>query len=250
MEDYSQAPPTYQYQADYQPEKQRYPNKLLITITAVLVVGLVALLVYSMLTFRVVGTNPSSRSITNLTPSLTVSFNKKLASNGLVVSGSNGIIKDSKVSGKTLTISFNYPLDASKSYTVQVASIYATSGQRITNKTYTFKPKSVSFDKLPGSQQQAIVDSQDQNQGPSADPIARYLPYGTLDFNLSATVTQGSNNQSQLVLNAQLLLSHADMSDQDAAIAQYKKEVTDYIESIGFDPSKYTINYTVVTPTE
>jgi hypothetical protein len=66
-----------------------------------------------------------------------------------------------------------------------------------------------------------------------------------LGYNLTpvyATV----DGQATLEINAQLLLSYADLSSpqsEQAAIAQYESEINQYISSFGLNPSNYIINY-------
>lgn len=78
------------------------------------------------------------------------------------------------------------------------------------------------------------------------DSILNNLPHSTLDYNLTvAQGTPGVENQ-KLALDAELLLSAADVrSGRDAAIAAYTQEVRDYITSLGLNPDSYTINYTI-----
>jgi len=72
-----------------------------------------------------------------------------------------------------------------------------------------------------------------------------HLPYRTTDFSLTADFVSGQNNQPKLTIDAKILLSQADMSSQDQAVALYKQEVLNYINSLGLNPSNYTINYSV-----
>lgn len=72
------------------------------------------------------------------------------------------------------------------------------------------------------------------------DPMFDYLPHSTLDYTLTATV----DSSNKTILNAQLFLTEADQADPSAALAQYKQEVVEYIQSVGLNPNSYTINYT------
>lgn len=74
------------------------------------------------------------------------------------------------------------------------------------------------------------------------DPILKYLPYDALDFEIKATRNEDGTVKN---LHVTLLLSDADYNTGiDAAIATYKQEALEWIKSAGFDPAKYTINYT------
>lgn len=79
-------------------------------------------------------------------------------------------------------------------------------------------------------------------QEANIDPIFKYIPHSTLDYSLT-----GASNGGQALLTAQLFLTAVDQSNPDVATAQYKQEVLDYINSVGLDPSKYTITYTTVS---
>lgn len=234
----------YQQAGYQQPEQPRNPVWLAAAVGAALFILLVVYAVYLTLTFRIVGTSPKLSNVATASPYITVSFNKNLSSNGLSVSGTEGLVTSTSVKGKNLQINLNN-MTTGNEYVVHINSVSSTSGKTIKNKDLSFKAKNIDVGNLPKEQQQTLINQQDQNQGVAADPIISHLPYGTVDFSLTAQTPDTNQDQSKLVLNAQLILSHADMSNEDAAIAQYKQEVINYIVSLGLNPNNYNIQYTV-----
>lgn len=225
-----------------QPRRSFAPLIVVVAVIAAIVIGILYVL---SLPFHLVNTTPSTASIATYTPTLDLNFNRELdnAKTATPVADQN-IIRSSSVSGKTLTINLT-SLAENKTYTITIAVVQAKDGSQIRNISLKFKPKYVPADKLPKSQQQTLLNNQDKN-GPQPDPIYGLVPYSTLDFTLQAFPTADGKG---IEVDANLLPSAADLSNEDQAIAQYKQEVVDYIKSKGLDPSKYTINYTVTQPT-
>lgn len=217
-------------------------------VIGVVLVAILGYGVYLNSVFRITGTNPNTSNVATSAPFLKINFNKPLNDTGLSVSGSGGIVRSYSASGKTVTVLLNGPLVLSRRYDVHLNSVISTGGKLITDKTISFVPKAVDYNKLPQDQQQTLLNEQDTHQGANTDPIVSHLPYGTLDFKLNDLVTTDASNKSVLVLQATILVSHADMSNEAAAVAQYKQEVLDYITSLGLKPSNYTINYTINEP--
>lgn len=225
-------------------------KKQLIFIGVLLIAAAIAIFVVSSLRFKVTGTDPKLSAVSTISPTLTINFNKQLSVKGLSVSSGNKLIRNYQISGKKLIITADTPLVIGQKYTLTIKSIQSESGSIIRDKTLTFVVKDIPYDGLSTTAQKKIISQQDQNQGLRDDPIMRNLPHSTLDFNLTGliTTTDGDNGgKGVLVLKAQLLLTASDVSNgRDAAIAQYKQEVIDYIKSIGFDPAKYTIEYQII----
>jgi hypothetical protein len=236
---------SFQQSGYQQPQQPRNPVWLATATIIALLLLLIGYMLYLSLTFRVVGTSPKLSNVATASPYIKVSFNRELSSNGLSVSGTDNLIKSTSVDGKILQVNLNN-MTTGNEYTIHINSIESTGGKTIQDKDLTFKAKNIDVSKLPKDQQQTLINQQDHNQGVAADPIVEHLPYGTLDFTLTAQTPDTNQDQSKLVLNARLLLSHADMSNEDAAVAQYKKEVTDYIVSLGLNPANYNIQYIVV----
>lgn len=197
--------------------------------------------------FHIVRTNPSSHNVASLTPFFNVEFNKPLSVNGLAVSSSPNVIQSYAVEQKTLVINLIGLMKIGTTYTIDIHSVEATGGHKLTNKIFRFMPQDIAYANLPKDQQTAIQNSPGQNDRDTLnnDPILVHLPYGTLNYNLTpvyATV----NGHATLEINAQLLLSYADLSSpqsKQAAITLYESEINQYISSFGLNPSNYIINY-------
>lgn len=75
------------------------------------------------------------------------------------------------------------------------------------------------------------------------DPIESNLPYSNFHYRIRGKHDTDGN----FFLNVEIILNSSDVRDggRQASIDRYKKEITDWITSIGFDPSKYTVSYTI-----
>ncbi|HVA11495.1 MAG TPA: hypothetical protein VNG32_05020 [Candidatus Dormibacteraeota bacterium] len=224
--------------------------KRLKVAVVVLIVGLVILTAYHLFLlskFRVVSTDPNVGQVSSAIPFFKINFNKPVAGKGLIITSNPNIIGSYKVDDKTVNISLT-PLATNEAYAITINSITATDGEVITNKAFHFTAQYINPSSLPQDQQKAIIHSQENYSSPANDPIVAHLPYSTLNFTLSAQVTPGSNGKSALVLQAVLLLNEAEMSNQTAAAVQDEQMVSNYISSLGLNPSNYTIKYAISTP--
>lgn len=87
-----------------------------------------------------------------------------------------------------------------------------------------------------------IDETSVQNGTTTADPILSKLPVSSLNYDISAL---SDNSGKVLSLSIKLNVSEVDYNTGiDEAIARYKSEALSWITSAGFDPAKYTINYT------
>lgn len=98
--------------------------------------------------------------------------------------------------------------------------------------------------------QESLLEQQQAafNKTATADPILKNLPYGTLDYNINPTFKL-IKGKRQLVLIVSVILDGADYKSSpqqlQASINQREQSARDYIKSLGFDPSKYNIEYSV-----
>ncbi len=221
--------------------------RVVLGIIVVALVGWVIIYTLGVHKFRVVSTNPATNQVSSATPFFDVTFNKPLLERGLKITSSPNIVDSYAAKGRVIDISLA-PMTINNTYIITIHSVLATDGETITNKSFRFVANYISPSNVSKKQQQAILNNQDNYSTPINDPIMAHLPYQTLNFSLSAQVTPGSNGKSGLVLQAQLLLSEADMSDQVAGVAQDKQMVVNYIQSLGLNPTKYNIEYSVSTP--
>ena len=72
------------------------------------------------------------------------------------------------------------------------------------------------------------------------DPILQFLPKETLSYKITY---DGQSN----TLKARIETNGADeRGDPAAAVEGYKKEINDWIKSVGLDPAKYKIEYSII----
>jgi hypothetical protein len=202
--------------------------------------------IYKNSQFHVVSVNPSLSNISILTPYIDVNFNDPVASK-VVATGDLFINSVQMTSSKSVRIGFDTPLNLKQKYSINLGTLTATNHQQIKNLVLVFRAGDINFNNLSKAQQQQILDKTDTLPPALNDPIISHLPYGTLDFNLTSSPTY-SNGKTSLVLNAQLLIPYAYLSDptaEQALITQYKQEVLQYITSLGLNPSNYNIQYTI-----
>lgn len=88
-----------------------------------------------------------------------------------------------------------------------------------------------------------LVSRSEESDGTTvSDPLINSLPYSTLSYGLLADTTSGS-----LVLKAELRIPESDLrgdlGSKQEVVRNYKRMVTDFIRTRGFDPAKYTIDY-------
>lgn len=112
------------------------------------------------LKFHVISTNPSIKSVSTLTPSLSIDFSKPLAASGLRVTMSPSGLRSYSVAGKKIIILFDSPLLAGQTYLLRVSAISNTSGGHIEPLTYHITPLNLNFNQLSKSQQAAILKQQ------------------------------------------------------------------------------------------
>lgn len=221
-----------------------------IVVVAIIVAGIVGISYTISLRFHMTGTTPGGNALTPYVTQLNLNFNRELEANKTATPVANqNIILSSNVSGKSITIRLNTPLRDTTTYTITLAVVQAKDGSQLHNIKFVFRPTNTPFDKLSKKQQQDLIATQDHYPAVNQDPILGHLPYSTLDFNLDAVITKNAAGKEVVEIDATLLPSAADLSNEAAAIAQYKQEVVNYIKSLGVDPNNYTINYTVTQPT-
>jgi hypothetical protein len=223
----------------------KFIKRSIVLVTFVIII-FVLITVLSSLKFHVVSTEPSIGSFPYAVSSLKINFNKDVSDNNLKLTSSPDIINSYTGSGKTITIKIK-GLAIGKKYTVELNKVQDTSGSALSNKSIVFIARNINTNILPKDEKQAILKNQENYSSPSNNPIVADLPYQTLDFDLTADVST-VNDKPGLVLDAELYLSEADMSNEAAAIQNEKNEVTSYIQSLNFNPNNYDIVYSVSTP--
>ncbi len=218
-------------------------------LVLLLLLGWGVFIFYENLHFRIISTSPGPNQMSIWTPIFKIELNKPVSNSGTSITVSPDIIYNHKVtvSGKTVTVYLNVPLDSTKTYTIDIHNITSTSGQKITDKHFTFNPIQNDRGNLPDDQREELI-RRNQQSDIYSDPILANLPYRNVDFSLVSSFGTSNNNQPSLNLQAQLLIHAAQSGDKAAAVASGKQEVVDYITSLGLDPNKYKIRYTILGP--
>ena len=194
--------------------------------------------------FHVVSTNPPVNAVSSVAPFFKINFNKTLIASSVKISSYPNVIGSYTVDGKTIDVSL-LSLNLAVPYRINVVYAESTNHAVIKNQVFYFVTKDISANDLPKDQQQAILKNQQVYPTVESDPIIKDLPHATLNYTLTAHIIKEVNNQSKLVLEAQIQLSQADNGNQAAAVANYKQQIISYIQSLGLDPNNYTIDYTV-----
>lgn len=225
-------------------------NKLVVVVVAIALAGWIGWSIYyANFVFHITSTMPKTSSVAAISPYFKVNFNRVLASEGLDVSITPNVARGVSVTNKSVIINLN-GLTVGTSYKVLIKTVHDTKNETIQNKEFVFIARDISYKSLSKDQQAAILARQDYTPSVNKDPALGHLPHSTLTYTLSGVISAGGDsNASGLSLKADLLLTGADMrSNPDAAIAQYKQQVVDYIKSLGLDPNNYVISYNVVEP--
>ena len=223
-------------------------NKLLTTIIVLIIIGLLSSLLIKPTGFRIIKTDPALKDVATFTSFIKVEFSEPIVKDSVVIPSQNNV-KRYEVSTQSVKI-FVSNLEKNKRATIAIDKVMsATTGKQLGKQKLSFKPKDKEWHQIPKEQQESVLNEQQKNKSPvQSDPIMQHLPRNTLDYKLTAVV-EGNNN---LRLQADITPSSADTRDDDTlnpvAVQQYKDAVVNYIKSLGLDPAKYKITYTVIHP--
>jgi len=180
-------------------------------------------------------------------PYIDVTFSKKITGQPNITLSPN-VLKSYEIKDKSIRLKLKQ-MSANTSYTITLNNIHASNG-KILNKRLSFKAKNIAFEKLPKDVQQAIIASQDPNDAKllTNDPLVSHLPYGNIGYNISYVITTKQSKQA-LVITISVILAGADYKQSSAAlqatIDSREQAALNYIRSLGLDPSKYDIQYSV-----
>ncbi|HKR82335.1 MAG TPA: Ig-like domain-containing protein [Candidatus Saccharimonadales bacterium] len=228
----------------------KYKNvKVAIAIILVAVVGWLSYVAYLGAMFRLVSTSPATSNFSVSSPAFKVTFSQDISEHGIAVVSDPMVIRNTTVSGKTLTINLITPLDKTKTYTITINNVTSKSGKTITNKKFTFQPKEIDFNSLPKDQQQTILNSQKPSQQAETDPMLSHLPYSTLDFRLDPVTSTDANGKLTLTIQAQIYVLPNSSTSETDQIAQAKQEIATYFKQFGLDVSTYNVQYQTVVQT-
>jgi len=233
-------------------EEQR--NKRIVRITVAAFIAIIALSIYQLIQnnrFHLVQSNPPQKgTIATSLPGIMLEFNHELDPNVdylKQLSDPSKHIQSAYIDKKTLVL-FTNTSQVGKRYVFSVRNIKAKSGTVIPNIDFDQTAAFIPNDELSAKQQRLITTLNTYYE--KRYPIVKQLPHGSLHYTLSATFNneEGSAN-GKLILIAKLFVSGAEQRyDREGAIAAHKKEVEDYITSLGYKPSDFTIDYQVIEP--
>lgn len=136
-------------------------------VVMLIIFALLAWMVVQSFHFRVVSTSPRSNNTSNISPFITINFNRDLSNKSLSITSNPSIITTTKIEGKKLVLNLNAPsapLDTNKTYTITIKNITSTKGESLTNKIISFKPKVLDQSKIPKDQAKALLNRQAQPQ--------------------------------------------------------------------------------------
>lgn len=211
-------------------------KKLIIVISVAIVILLIVFGLVQSMTFHVTSADPASNgTITSLTKTVVLSFNKDLAAfdRTTQISGGDGIVSGSKIDGKKLYIQLSSMSDG-QAYTLTFSGITATDGSTIETYIYSFK---YAFDPNASSANEKGTD----------DPLVKYLPVTTDQYNISyELLDQPTPDGKTTKLYVTLLVPDSENSDVEK-VRSYKKAALDYLSSKDILLGDYIVVY---TPTE
>lgn len=222
-------------------------NKLLLFVLALVLVGLLASLLIKPTGFRIAKTDPKLSDVASLTSFINVEFSEPIVRSSVSIPNQANV-KRYEISDKAIKIYINNP-DVDKRVTITIDKVTsAQTGKQLVNQKLSFKPKKKEWHQIPKEQQESVLAEQDKKSAYMEDPILAHMPYNTPDYKISAVV----GDDDKVRLEAKITPSNADTDDNDklnpVAVQSYKDAVVKYIQSLGFDPVKYDLKFTVINP--
>jgi hypothetical protein len=176
-----------------QPEfSNKYDRLIRYSLIVLVVTGLVFLgyQLYLSRHFRVVSTNPRTRSVATISPFLKINFNRQLSSKNLSISSSYAVVSSYKIQNKTLIVNLKVPMTAGYKYYVKINGVSDNKGDRLVNKVFNFTPKKISSKNLPEDQKQALLKT--QSQRPRSKNSIVFTGINSL-INVGVSATQANN---------------------------------------------------------
>lgn len=222
-------------------------------LTKLLVVGLLlfsgifaGFFIYNRLVFRVTGTSPSTDSISFISPYFAIHFNHELRDQDLDVTISPSTTYYITVDSSTLYINFN-ELTRNQSYKVTIKNIQDLSNNTIENLEYSFVAQSISYTNLSQQEKDELLKRQDGPTTENSNPIMGILPHSTLHYNLKGVVVSGGDAGDGVIqVEAEIILYNSDINTgKDAAVSEYKSQITNYFTDNDIDINNYVVNYSI-----
>jgi hypothetical protein len=207
-------------------------KKGLLIILGIVTVSLLGLLIYTAVSFRVTGVDPSQNAtIQSLTKTVVFSFNKELSAfdRATQIRGGEGIIAGSKIDGNKLYLQLK-SMEDDQSYELVLVGVTATDGSAISEYRYKFK---YLFDPKASA----------TTQKGSNDPLVTNLPVSTDQYYISYELLDEPtvDGKTEKLIIA-LLLTNEDLADAQK-VARYKKAALDFLDSKGILLTNFVVEY-------
>ncbi len=219
-------------------------RKNAVALLVALALLLTSVILYRTLVFRVTGTSPNMKQVSDITGFIDVKFNKVIAPEGMSVTSEDTDINEyERVNQKTLRI-FIGELTQGAEYVIEITNVKAEGSGKTINKTLRFTAKDIPYEDLSEAQRNAMLKDQDKPDAAKDNPLQNILPHSELNYEIASLVVD-----DLITIHIKLILSAADVRiNAAAAEAEYKKQALDYLVANKIDTKKYTITYETEKP--
>lgn len=133
----------------------------------VVLVAVVGYRIYQDSRFRVINTQPSTSSVSYLSPFLVINFDRSLPQQSLNISSSPNIVSSYTIQNQSISITLRSPLKISTNYRITIAKVSDSTKGVLNNLSFAFKAANIPLQDLPLSQQRAVLKKQDFTSVPS-----------------------------------------------------------------------------------
>lgn len=223
--------------------------------TLAIVIILIGMFIYrQFFTLFISSTNPNLSTVSYLTPFIELNFNKPIQQKSFKIKDPADVIDEEmtrfgSIKIRLYTNTEKFDVDDIESFFVSATS---TDGHTLTMSRVSFTVKNISFDNLPSDQQKVIKRLEDKKPTYYTDPIFKYVPHSTLDYNIQPnfieTADSEQGEQNALSLDITVYIPEAEKLNEAKKIKQYLDEAKDYIRSNGLDPDNYLVNLIISNP--
>jgi hypothetical protein len=209
----------------------------------IIVFALILFVLYRLLVFQVISTNPSNKSeISAGATTITITYNKNIQVKNSTdqVLASARIIKSTEVQGNKLIINL-INLDQNVDYELYIKDITSNTGDTIPLYVFKFHNKYIPFNEQSREMQEQAIKTTDK--GNIDDAAVKALPKTSDTFSITYVLSGEPIYKGKLIkLRIALLVTNFELNDK-AKIALYKKQALDYLRSQGVNPNDYVIDY-------
>jgi hypothetical protein len=211
---------------------QQY-KRYILPLIIVLGLFIISVAALSSSVFRVTSASPESGStITTLTRTVVISFNKELAGfdRATQLKVASSIVAGSKVEGKDLYLQLNN-MNSGSNYSFKLVNIVATDGSSIDEYKYEF-----SYNYDPGATTEDVKVK-------GSDPAIKFLPVTTSQYYINYQLLDEPTPEGKTEKITIALLLTNDQALNPAFLKSYKKAALEYLDSKGIDLDGYMVEY-------